>query len=408
MPFLAFLRANAAFLAAGVLLSFSSSWGQTYFISVFAGEIMETFALSDGQWGLVYTGATTASAVTMVWAGTLTDRFRARALAAWVMPALALACIAMALAPTVAVLVAVIYALRLFGQGMMVQLAVVSMARWFVASRGKALSVSAMGFAVGNALLPVIFVSLLLVVEWRWLWVVAALATLAALPVISRLLRQERTPQSAAAENEVAGMQGRHWTRVEMLRHPLFWFALPMLLGPPAWGTALFFQQVHFAEVKGFALPAYAALFPVFIAFSIAGTFGSGSAIDRYGATPAVSLYLLPWAVGFFVLAWAPSLPWAAVGLAFCGIGAGIQATAPTAFWAEFYGTRHIGSIKAAAAGIMVLGSAIGPGITGLLIDAGVGIERQFAWIGVYYLAAAGCIVAGIVPARRSLAPRPA
>ena len=71
-----FLRDNAAWLSAGFLLTLSSSFGQTFFISLFAGQIRETFALSNGQWGGLYTLATTASALVMVWTGALTDRYR--------------------------------------------------------------------------------------------------------------------------------------------------------------------------------------------------------------------------------------------------------------------------------------------------------------------------------------------
>ncbi|MGR3469182.1 MAG: MFS transporter [Shimia sp.] len=407
MPFLPFLRTNAAFLTAGALLTFSSSWGQTYFISLFAGHIMASFALTDAGWGLVYSVATTTSAVVMVWLGTVTDHYRARRIALIVMPLLALASVGMAVNTVLPLLVFLIFALRLLGQGMMSQIAIVSMARWFVASRGRALAITSMGFAFGNAVLPVVFVALMLIVPWQWLWVLAAGLIVLCIPLVQRLLSQERTPQSVAQDTQAPGMGGRHWTRVEMLRHPLFWLALPMLLGPPAWGTALFFQQVHFAGVKGFSLTAYTALFPLYILAVIAATFLAGAAVDRFGAGRVVSVYLWPWALGFAVLAWAPSLGWAAVGLVICGLGAGVQATAPTAFWAEYYGTRNIGSIKAAATAIMVLGSAIGPGITGVLITAGVGIEQQFAWIGVYFIVAALSIMAGVRLVASSLPPTP-
>ena len=85
MPILAFLRGNAPWLGAGVLLTFLSSFGQTYFISVFAGEIRAAFGLSHGAWGGIYTLGTTASALLMVWAGGLTDRFRVRVLAPFVL-----------------------------------------------------------------------------------------------------------------------------------------------------------------------------------------------------------------------------------------------------------------------------------------------------------------------------------
>ena len=63
MGTLRFLQENAPWLAAGVLLTFLSSFGQTFFISVFAGEIRETFGLSHGEWGGIYTLGTSAAAI---------------------------------------------------------------------------------------------------------------------------------------------------------------------------------------------------------------------------------------------------------------------------------------------------------------------------------------------------------
>ena len=65
MTILAFLRDNARWLSAGMLLTFLSSFGQTFFISIFAGEIREVFQISHGQWGGIYAIGTTASAIVM-------------------------------------------------------------------------------------------------------------------------------------------------------------------------------------------------------------------------------------------------------------------------------------------------------------------------------------------------------
>ena len=119
MDYLRFLRTNWLFLLAGFLLTFTSSYGQTYFISLFAGEIKTDFDLSDGQWGGIYTIGTTLSAIVMVWAGVLTDNFRVRVVALGVMLGLAAACLAMAVISSWVMLIFVIFALRLTGQGMM-------------------------------------------------------------------------------------------------------------------------------------------------------------------------------------------------------------------------------------------------------------------------------------------------
>ena len=405
MTLLAFLRDNARFLSVGVILTFSSSFGQTYFIAIFAAQIMAAYDLSDGQWGALYTLSTTASALMMFWAGALTDRFRVRGLARAVFPALAACCVAMALSTSVALLVVIVFFLRLLGQGMMSQLAVTAMARWFVARRGTALSISIMGFAAGQAVLPVVLAATMELIDWRTIWLGSALILLGTLPVVTRLLKAERTPQSLAAETPVAGMGGRHWTRRQVLRSPIFWLLLPLLLGPPSWGTALFFQQVHIAGAKGWALVEYLALIPLLTIVSIAATLVTGQLIDRFGSSWIMRLYLVPWILGFLLLWSADTIAIAAIAFVVFGIATGLQGTVITAFWSEYFGTRYIGAIKAASTSIMVLGSALGPGISGALIDLGHDFPSQMLWIAGYFAAALVLTWLAVARATNALLP---
>lgn len=375
--YLQFIRENAPFLLAGALLSFLSSFGQTFFIAIFGGEIREAYGLSNGDWGLLYMIATGASAVAMVFAGGLADLFRVRSLGIGVVLALGAACIAMAVNTTVAGLVLVIFALRFFGQGMASHMSVVSMTRWFVAARGRALAVAGMGFMFGEATLPLIMVWLKSITEWRGLWIWFAVVCVILSVILFRLLRLERTPQSAANATAATGLFGKHWTRAMALRHPLFWLMVPAIVFFSAFGTTFWFHQVHFAEVKGYSHLALVAVFPLGTIALAISTIIYGWAIDRFGVVRLMPFYILPYVVAFCLHWYAPNLIWTAVAVILMGISGGGNATILSACWAGFYGTRFIGSIKAAAAALMVLGSAIGPGLSGLLIDAGVGIEIQ-------------------------------
>lgn len=399
----AFLIQNAPFLAAGALLTFMSSFGQTFFISVFGAEIRSSFGLSHGAWGGIYTLGTAASAIVMVWAGSLTDIYRVRLLGPAVLVALAAACLAMALNPFVALLPVVIFALRLFGQGMSSQLALVAMARWFAASRGKALSIATLGFAVGEAILPVTFVALMVVVDWHLLWIVAAAICLAGVPVIGRLLAQERTPQTLAQTNSSTGMGGRQWSRRDVLRDPLLWVMVPAILGPPAFNTAFFFHQAHFAEIKDWRHVDLVAFFPLYTGIAVAAMLLSGWALDRVGATRLMVFAQLPMVAAFVIFAVATGPAAMLTGLFFLALTTGANATLPNAFWAEVYGTAHIGAIKAMVAAVMVLGSAIGPGVTGLLIDLGFGLETQFLGIAAYFVGATLLMWVGVQRVARTV-----
>ena len=407
MPFIAFLRANAPFLAAGFLIALLSTFGQTVFISIFSGEIRAAFGLSHGQWGTAYALGTLASAGVMLWAGVLTDRFRVRTLGAAVMLGLALACALMAANPVAALLPGVIFLLRFFGQGMMSHISGVAMARWFIASRGRALAIAALGYSAGEVILPLSFVALKSHVDWRLLWLLAAAILVLALPILSRLLRLERTPQAMADENQSLGMDERQWSRRDALRHPLFWMLMPALICGPMFGTAFFFQQVHLAEVKGWDHLSLVALFPIYTTAGVAAMLASGWAVDRFGSSRLMGLYPLAGGLFFLALSQVQSLQVAAPVMLLLGLSWGAQATVPAAFWAEFYGTRAIGAIRAVAGSIMVLGSAIGPILTGWLIDRGVFFPDQMIGIAVYIALACGLSEWAVARARKRLASAP-
>jgi MFS family permease len=403
---LPFLRANAAFLAAGALLTFTSSWGQTFFISAFAGEIRAEFGLSHGEWGAIYATGTFASAFAMIWAGQATDVLRVRALSMIVLPLFAAACLAMAGATAAWMLVPVVFLLRFCGQGMASHIATVAMARWFVATRGRALSIASVGFALGEALLPVTFVALMALVDWRWLWVVVAALILAMLPGLGRLLALERTPQAEAAETHAHGMGGRHWRRPEVLRHWLFWGMVPYLLGPAAFSTAFFFHQVHYAETKAISHLTLVALFPVFTGVAVGSMLLSGFLIDRLGTARLMPAAQVPMVAAFLTLSTAGGAWGVAAGLALMALTVGSNHTLPSAFWAEFYGTRHIGAVRAMAAAVMVSGTAIGPILTGVLVDAGLSFDAQMVGIAGWFLFASACTTIAISRAKPLLSAR--
>ena len=380
-----FILQNSRWLTAGALLTLISSFGQTYFISIFAGEIRTAFNLSHGDWGAIYGFGTFASAIVMIWSGGITDVMRVRHLGPIVLAALAASCLFMALNPWVALLPVVIFCLRFTGQGMSTHIAAVAMSRWFLANRGKALSVASLGFSVGEACYPILVVSLLLFFSWQSVWILAAGVAALAIPALLWLLAEERSPQSSATEGQSLGMGGRHWRRNQALRHPLFWFMIPALLGQSAFNTAFFFLQVHFAEIKGWEHLQLVAMFPVYTLVSIAAMILSGILLDKLDTARLIPYFQLPMIVAFLIFAFGQSLIAALVGFIFLGLSSGANATLPNAFWAEFYGTKHLGSIKAAAAAVMVLGSAIGPAVTGVLLDYDLPLDTQYVAVSVFF-----------------------
>ena len=153
MSYFAFVRDNVRWLAGGFLLTFFSSFGQTFFISLSAGSIRSEFGLSHGEFGSVYMIATLASALTLSQLGKIVDSLSVSRVALIIIPLLALFAASMAFANSLVLLVLAIFGLRLFGQGMMTHNAITAMGRWYVAQRGRAVSVASLGHQVGEAAL---------------------------------------------------------------------------------------------------------------------------------------------------------------------------------------------------------------------------------------------------------------
>lgn len=390
MNLVAFARTNARWLGAGLLLTFCSSAGQTFFISLFAAEIRAAHGLGHGGFGLVYMVATLASAATLVGIGRQVDVSSPARVTTATFALLAGGCALMAVSVNAITLGVALWALRLFGQGMLSHVAMTLTGRWFVAARGRAVSIVTLGHQIGEGLLPAGLVLLLGAMPWRGAWlVVAACLVVLAIPLSRALLAVEREPSGSERATLAAA---RHWTRAEVLRDPLFLAVLPGVLSPAFIGTSVFFHQVHLAEIKGWPLGAIASAFALMAATTVVFALATGRAIDRFGASRLLAGFLLPLAAGCLVL-WRGEGVGAMYGfMALLGVSQGVTASLFGALWPEVYGTRHLGAIRSVTFAAMVLATALGPGVTGALIDAGVGFEGQVGAMGAWCLFATAAV----------------
>ncbi len=400
-----FLRVNWRWLAAGAFLTGGSGFGQTYFISLFAGEIRGEFGLSHGQWGLIYTAGTMISAVLMLWAGQLADRFTVTQISSVIMVLFALACFAMAINTSALGLIAIIFGLRFCGQGMMGHIALVAAGRWYATNRGRAVSIMSLGYAVSEAIFPIVFVALTIWMGWRNSWILAAGILLCLIPLLRRMLSVKRRPKGAKEVNDspTVGMENRHWTRRDAISHRLFWLTLPAFMAMPIFSTSLFFQQVHLSGLKGWELASWVAMIPILTVSAIFSMLASGPLIDRFGSGRFLGFHLVPAILAFLIL-WQGSSFWAiATVFVLMGTTQGIGGNLAGTFFPDYYGTDHLGAIRAVATSTMVFGSAIGPGATGVLIDLGWSFADQAIGIAVIIAGAATLAVYAVRLERRAI-----
>jgi MFS family permease len=382
MYFLSFLRDNGRWLAGGALLTLFSSYGQTFYIALSSGGIREEFDLSHGAFGWLYTAATLSSAALLSSIGRRIDTVRFERFAFFVIAGLAISMILLAWSPNMIVLFVALAGLRMFGQGLMTHSAMTATGRWFSRNRGKAVSTVALGFQFGESVMPISFVAIAALAGWRGSWAInAAFLAAVILPAVFLLVRAPRVPHPAETANEIAG---RHWTRGEVLRDLRFWLLLCGVLAPPVLGTVVFFHQVHLTEIRGWALGQFAGSTPVLSIFAIGATFATGALIDRFNSSVLLPAMLLFLAAANLSLGLVTSVLAIILYMAFMGLTFGMYASIFGAIWPELYGTRQLGAIKAMVTAVMVFGTAIGPGLSGWLIDAGVAFPSIIVAMGLY------------------------
>ena len=389
MPFFRFLLENRRWLGGAFLLTFFSSFGQTFFIGLSSGGIRADYGLSHGEFGLIYMLATLASALTLPLIGKSVDRYSVSTIAAVNILLLALAAATMAVSTSVVLLILTIYALRLLGQGMMTHNALTAMGRWYAAQRGRAISITVIGHQAGEAVLPVLFVLSSVLVGWRGTWLLAAAVLIVVgLPAIVALMRVERRPRSS--DGAVARRTTRDWTRAEVLRDPLFWLTCLGVLAPGFIGTTIFFHQIYLVELRGWSPTAFAGYFMVMAATTIVFSLASGQLIDRFTAIRLLPTFLIPLGLSCLVLAFWEAQVAGLLFMMLLGMSYGFSSTLMGAIWPEMYGTRHLGAIRSVVIAILVFATSAGPGLTGMLIDAGVSYPAQIAVMGFYCFAASG------------------
>lgn len=378
-----FLRDNIRWLGAGFAMLFASSFGQTFFISLSSGEIRRELNLTDGEFGLIYMGVTLASALSLTSMGKLADTKALRIVVSMTAIGLVLGAVALSHSTSLPLLIASLFLLRLFGQGMMVHIAYTAVGRWFAADRGRAVSISALGLNAGQAVLPLLAVSGIAAFGWRNVWLaVAGFILVLIFPLLLALLKRDRVPAEAHA-SQSAPIR-RNWMRKEVLRDPYFYGLMLGMLPPAFISSTIFFHQIHLMQSKAWPVETFPSAFVVYAVVAVSNALLSGYLVDRFSAVRLLPFYLLPFGVGCILLALVDA-PWIVFAfMVLYGISDGFSLTLFGSLWPEVYGVKFLGAIRAVIVAIMVFASALGPGLGGVLIDQGVPFTSQIMMMGVY------------------------
>ncbi len=368
----------------GIVLVFFSSFGQTFIVSLYIPSLMEAFDLSSSGFSSLYALATLGSAATLIFVGKKIDHVPLKHFVLFVVGGIFFACLLLAVSWHVAVLFLGLYVVRFFGQGLLMHTAMTTMARHFSHARGKALSIAALGFPMGEAILPVLVASSIGLLGWRETLVLSALVIGAglfpfSLLTLSRLktkrVREERVG-GRAVESSVAVDTGRLWRQSQVVRTPWFYVFAPTVFLTGFILTALFFFQTFIASEKGWSVEWMAGSIVAYAIASILMSMVAGPLIDRFSARRLFPFMLLPLAGGLLVLS-AGSHPliapayWLLVGLT-----GGMNAPVTSSLYAEIFGTRSLGTVRSLFTFVMVVSTALGPVVYSFFLERDAGFDQ--------------------------------
>jgi MFS family permease len=272
-------------------------------------------------------------------------------------------------------------------------IALTATGRWFVAERGRAVSLVSLGHQGGEMTLPLAFAALTLAYGYETSWFAAASLLIVGFPVAYWCYRKPRVPHDQLSAETKALPKVRNWTRREVVRDPIFWVLLMGVLGPVFIGTSIFFHQNYLTSLNDWPAHLFASSLAVLALVSTGSALLTGAAVDRYGAVSVLRFFLLPSAAACFALAYSGSGSMLFVVMTLLGISTGIGSTLFGALWPEIYGLSHLGAIRSIAGAGGVFATAAGPGLTGTLIDMGIGLPTQMIFFGCYSLLGTGAMI---------------
>ena len=372
----------------GFIFTFFSSFGQSYFIGLFNSSIRDSLSITHGQFGTIYASATLLSSIVLVWLGKKIDDVNILKFASYVILFLSASCFIFSKISSVIFLFIGIFLMRLAGQGLSSHTATTTISRYFNKNRGRALSIGWLGLSSAEFILPVLIVFLLTFIEWREIWISISILVILVLPISTyalvknvKLDSREQFDSKSEPLKEI-----KQWKRIEVIKDYRFYIICMTMLAMPWIATGSFVYQSFISSSKGWGPYIIAQSFMSYSILSVITLFISGFLIDKFSSRKLLIYMNIPLLFSTVVLFYFNNPLSSFVFFGLLGISNGLANVLGSSTWAEIYGVKYIGSIKALTTALMVFATAFGTALFGVFIDIGFSIEQIAVISGTYII----------------------
>ena len=381
------LSLNKKVIIFGFIFTFFSSFGQSFFLGLFNAPIRNELGITHGQFGSIYASATICSSLLLIWVGKKIDDYRILNYSFFVVVLLFVSSLLFSFINSIYFLAVGIFLMRLSGQGLMSHASTTTISRFFERSRGKALSTIWFGLSTAEFILPVLMTYFFLIYSWRTVWQGIAVLIILFLPLV--ILNTIKSINLDSREVDVNPNKRKtkikSWRRRDVIKDYRFYIVSLNMLAMPWMATGIFVYQSFITESKMWAIYTIPKAFMFYSITSIATLFISGFLVDKFTGRKLILYMNIPLLLAMFTLLQFDHEISAYVFLGLIGVSNGLANILGSSTWAEIYGVKYIGSIKALTTAFMVFSTAFGTAIFGLLIDNGFTIEN-IAFVGGAYI----------------------
>src|SRR6056300_1679408 len=383
-----FKSLNKKVIIFGFIFTFFSSFGQSFFLGLFNAPIRNELGITHGQFGSIYASATICSSLLLIWVGKKIDDYRILNYSFFVVALLFISSLFFSFINSVYFLAIGIFLMRLSGQGLMSHASTTTISRFFERSRGKALSTIWFGLSTAEFILPVLITYFFLIYSWRTVWQGIAILIILFLPfVILNTIKSIKLDSREADPNPGnKKLKIKSWRRRDVLKDYRFYIVSLNMLAMPWMATGVVVYQSFISDSKMWAVYTIPKAFMVYSITSIATLFVSGFLVDKFTGRKLILYMNLPLLFAMLTLYYFNHEIFAYVFLGLIGVSNGLANILGSSTWAEIYGVKFIGSIKALTTALMVFSTAFGTALFGILIDIGFSIEDISIVAGIYIL----------------------
>lgn len=357
-------------LVAGLAVYFSGP-GQTYNVSVYIDSYINEFGWSRTTVSTMYSMGTFAAGMLMGIVGKLLDKYGQRKTSTIIAAAFGGALLFMSTVNSATMLLTGFFLIRLLGQGSMGLIGGTLVPQWFIRRKGRAMSIVSVFGALSMATFPVMNIWLIQRLGWQNGWRTWTLVMwLLVAPIFYFLIRTRPEDVGLSPDNEeLPGPQGdgnpvtedEPWTLGEAMRTRSFWLVNYITVIPSAIITGCVFHQISILGQAGLTPEAAALITSVTSLINLPIVLLAGGLADRYPMKylmAATQALLLAMVAALYV---ADSMTLVLVYGVVMGIQMGVQAIVRAVVWPDYFGRRHLSTIRGVNMMAGVIGSALGP-----------------------------------------------